>query len=247
MKQIRIVFLWMLVSGAVSSYAQSFRLPEKSIQLITGVSADWQDSTVLLQRWQKEGGVWEKIGQPMSARLGTNGSAWGRGLHPPDLPGLQKKEGDKKAPAGIFLMGDVYGYDASITRQPGMRVHQVTEQDLWVEDVTSDFYNQHIRLPNRGPETEWEKKQQMRLNDPAHRLKWFIQHNVGAQIKKGAGSSIFFHIWRDSGARSSYGCTVMAEKDLRELIAWADPAKQPLYVLLPRSVYEEKKAAWGLP
>jgi L,D-peptidoglycan transpeptidase YkuD (ErfK/YbiS/YcfS/YnhG family) len=87
----------------------------------------------------------------------------------------------------------------------------------------------------------------MNQKDPAHRLKYFIKHNADPDIIKGAGSSIFFHIWRDGGARSSYGCTVMAEESLRELIAWVDPRQKPLYVLLPKEVYEEKRQSWGLP
>jgi len=73
------------------------------------------------------------------------------------------------------------------------------------------------------------------------------EHNAGTTIKKGAGSSIFFHIWRENGARSSSGCTVMGEPSLRELIAWLEPRKNPVYVLLPQQVYAEKKKAWGLP
>ncbi|NJL19500.1 MAG: hypothetical protein HC901_04470 [Bdellovibrionaceae bacterium] len=63
----------------------------------------------------------------------------------------------------------------------------------------------------------------------------------------GAGSAIFFHIWREDGGRPSTGCTVMAEAVLLRLIAWVDPSAQPRYVLLPRPVYEEVREAWGLP
>jgi L,D-peptidoglycan transpeptidase YkuD (ErfK/YbiS/YcfS/YnhG family) len=97
------------------------------------------------------------------------------------------------------------------------------------------------------PKTDWEFKQQMRMNDPAHKLKIFIAHNALPDIKPGAGSSIFFHIWRNDGAKPSAGCTVMAEPNLRTLIAWLQPAKHPVYVLLPQSVYDQARSAWGLP
>src|SRR5690606_25784414 len=134
---------------------------ESSSQLIVGISRDWNDSEAVLQRWEKRGGVWSKTGDAWKNRLGTSGLAWGRGLHPQGLPGLQKKEGDKRAPAGVFQLGDVYAYDTGLVHQPGMKIHQVTEKDLWVEDVDSEFYNRHVRLPGHGPQTEWEKKQQM--------------------------------------------------------------------------------------
>ncbi len=239
--------LFLLVICQEKTLAQSFRIPEDTRQLIVGLSNDWNDSTVQVQRWEKSGSVWKKVGEAWPGRLGTSGLAWGRGLHPAGLSGVQKKEGDKRAPAGVFSLGDVYSYDAAVHSRPGMKVYLVTEKDLWVEDEASDFYNQHVVLPGRGPETEWEKKQQMRLNDPAHRLKWFIKHNAESDIVKGAGSSIFFHIWRDGGARSSYGCTVMAEENLREMITWVEPKQKPLYVLLPKAVYEDKRAHWALP
>ncbi|NJK93499.1 MAG: L,D-transpeptidase family protein [Blastochloris sp.] len=217
-----------------------------SRQMIVGLARDWEDSSVTLQRWQKRQGFWEKVGKAVPGRLGSAGLAWGRGLHP-EQPGRQKQEGDRRAPAGVFALGEVYAYAGQVTVGRGMRVNEVTSRDLWVEDVNSSLYNQHVRLSGRDPETDWEKQQQMRQNDPAHRLKLFIKHNAGSDIVRGAGSSIFFHIWRDQGSKASFGCTVMAEETLRELIAWVDPAMDPLYVLLPQGVYEEKRVAWGLP
>jgi hypothetical protein len=39
----------------------------------------------------------------------------------------------------------------------------------------------------------------------------------------------------------------MEEPKLRQLIAWIDPNKKPLYVLLPAQEYAAKKAEWKLP
>jgi hypothetical protein len=39
----------------------------------------------------------------------------------------------------------------------------------------------------------------------------------------------------------------MEEAKLRQLIAWIDPGKQPIYVLLPEAEYTVKKTAWKLP
>jgi L,D-peptidoglycan transpeptidase YkuD (ErfK/YbiS/YcfS/YnhG family) len=240
-------FLLVLLFSLLSCQAQEFQLPPASTQLILGVSGDWDDSHAVLQCWERRDGLWVRVGEAWPSRLGARGLAWGKGLHPAGMVGPEKREGDQRAPAGIFQLGDVYAYDPQIRARPGLKIHQVTEKDLWVEDVQSPYYNQHRQLPNRGPQTEWEKKQQMRLHDPAHSLKLFIKHNAGAGTVPGAGSSIFFHIWREAGAKASHGCTVMSEERLRQLLAWIDPAKQPLYVLLPEKVYREKKAIWALP
>ena len=39
----------------------------------------------------------------------------------------------------------------------------------------------------------------------------------------------------------------MEEAKLRELIAWIDPGKKPIYVLLPEAEYAAKKDEWKLP
>ena len=41
--------------------------------------------------------------------------------------------------------------------------------------------------------------------------------------------------------------TTMAEENLKRLIASVDPAKRPLYVLLPQQEYAQYRAAWKLP
>ena len=39
----------------------------------------------------------------------------------------------------------------------------------------------------------------------------------------------------------------MPEDQLRGMIQWIDPKKQPVYVLLPDAEYVAKKDAWKLP
>jgi L,D-peptidoglycan transpeptidase YkuD (ErfK/YbiS/YcfS/YnhG family) len=62
-----------------------------------------------------------------------------------------------------------------------------------------------------------------------------------------AGSCIFFHVWGSGPAPTTTGCTAMAQDKLEALMIAIDPAAAPLYVLLPREVYDAQQAAWGLP
>ena len=39
----------------------------------------------------------------------------------------------------------------------------------------------------------------------------------------------------------------MAESKLRELIAWLDPDRQPIYALLPKAEYDRLRKDWKLP
>jgi len=224
-----------------------FRLAPATTQVLVGVADDWSSTTVKMQRWERSGGGgWRPVGGPWPGRLGGAGMIWGRGLHPTPAGASLKVEGDKRAPAGVFALGTACGYDRTIVRHPDQPYFQVTARDLWVEDPASPHYNRHLRLP-RDPQTAWEKKAQMRQGDYAHSLKLFIRHNAPPNVVPGGGSSIFFHIWRAGGSRPSIGCTTMSEPKLRELIAWLNPGRLPVYILLPRAEYEARRAAWGLP
>ena len=242
MMAMRILFLM----AAMACGARGFELPAGSSQLLVGIAETWDSSRATLAYYEKSGGRWQRVGEPWPARLGRSGLAWGRGLHPVPDGAIMKKEGDWRAPAGVFEIGGAWGYDPAIRRHPELAYRQISPRDLWVEDAGSPHYNRHLVL-SRHPATAWEKKQQMKQGDHAHSLKLFIAHNAPPKVVPGAGSAIFFHIWRDGGGRPSAGCTTMDERKLRELIARLDPARKPLYVLLPRAEYDRYRTAWELP
>lgn len=221
-------------------------LSDKTTQCLVGIAEDWDSSHATLALYEKKDGEWKQVGDSWPSRLGKKGLAWGLGLHPVPAGSTLKKEGDWKSPAGAFAIGGAWGYERSIKRHRSLPYTQITSRHLWVEDPESKHYNRQVVL-DREPQAAWEKKAQMRQNDPAHALKLFIAHNAPPKVVKGGGSSIFFHIWRDNGGRATAGCTVMTEQKLRDLIARIDPNQRPVYVLLPRKEYEAYRAKWGLP
>lgn len=224
----------------------AFQLPKGSTQCLVGIAKDWNSSHVTLSAYEKRGNTWTKVLGPWQGRLGKRGLIWGRGLHQLPAATPLKAEGDWRAPAGIFRIGGAWGYDARIRKHPKLFYRKITSRDLWVEDSKSPSYNRHLILDHE-PATAWEKKQQMRQGDPAHSLKLFIGHNSPPKVTPGGGSAIFFHIWRGGGTKPTAGCTTLEEVHLRELIAWLDPNKQPLYILLPESEYLSKRGPWMLP
>ncbi len=225
---------------------QAFELPSSSTQCLVGIADSWDSSHATLRFYQKTGGQWKQEGAPWKARLGKSGLIWGAGIQPVPGGAATKKEGDWRSPAGVFALGGVWGYETTIRKNPKLFYRKVTSRDLWIEDPTSPQYNRNVILDHE-PATAWEKKQQMKQDDPAHALKLFIAHNAPPKVVPGAGSSIFFHIWRGGGSKPTAGCTTMEESKLRNLIATLDPAKRPLYVLLPKAEYEAYRAAWKLP
>lgn len=235
------------VTDRLGAAVVDFRLAAATTQVVVGLADGWSSTSVTLQRYERRpGGRWQAVGAPWAGRLGGAGLVWGRGLNPTPRGVPLKIEGDKKAPAGVFALGTACGYDREIIRHPEQPYFQITARDLWVEDADSPHYNRHVRLGN-APRTAWEKKAQMRQGDYAHSLKLFIRHNAPPRVVPGGGSSIFFHIWRAGGSKASIGCTTMSEPKLRELIAWINPRRVPVYVLLPRAEYERHRAAWDMP
>ena len=221
-------------------------IPATSKQAVVARTTSWTSSYADLYLYERKGNQWVKADGPIKVRLGRTGSAWGLGIHK-NAKGLTlKKEGDGKSPAGIFDIGGAWGDASTIKKHPQLPYRKVTPRDLWVEDSKSPLYNQHKILPHT-PKTAWEKRQQMKQNDYAHALKLFIAHNPGPKAKPYAGSAVFFHIWRGGGSKPTAGCTTMAPANLKKLVAWIDPTKKPVYVLMPTSEYTAKRATWKLP
>jgi L,D-peptidoglycan transpeptidase YkuD (ErfK/YbiS/YcfS/YnhG family) len=231
---------------ASSLCTRAFELPAKSTQCIVGTAKNWNSSTVTLTAFEKRDGKWVSAFAPWQGRLGRDGLIWGLGIHPLPAGAKVKSEGDWRAPAGVFHLGGAWGVHEKIQKHPRLFYHRVTPRDLWVEDPASPSYNKHVVL-DREPSTAWEKKQQMKQDDYPHSLKLFIAHNAPPKVSPGAGSAIFFHIWRGGGSKPTAGCTTMEETKLRQLIAWIDPGRNPIYVLLPEAEYAAKKAEWKLP
>lgn len=224
-------------------------LPAGCEQVIVGSAKHWDDSHVQISLLEKRGGNWVLAKGPFPGRLGKSGLVWGLGLTAPQRGQRLKREGDLRSPAGVFTLGGAYGTVSTPSKHRSLPYRRVTPRDLWVEDVQSPSYNHHIVL-DHAASTPWELDQQMKLNDYHHSLKLFIRHNApgdAGRPRAGAGSSIFFHIWRNDGQSPTAGCTTMSEENLRSLIQWVDPAKNPVYILLPASDYMKLRRAWGLP
>lgn len=236
----------LLVALVAFQSVSAFELPPASEQCVVGVSPAWDSSQVTLTCYEKREGKWVPALGPWPGRLGRSGSVWGLGIHPVPAGAAMKKEGDGRAPAGVFRIGGAWGYDSAIRKHPKLSYRKITSRDLWVEDSASPSYNRHLVLDHE-PATAWEKKQQMRQGDHAHSLKLFIAHNAPPRVQPGGGSAIFFHIWRAGGSKPTAGCTTITEDRLRSMIAWINPDKQPLYVLLPKAEYEKHRSLWRLP
>lgn len=215
-------------------------------QLVIVRTADWPATTGTLQRFEKRGIGWRRVGAPVPIVVGRNGSAWGLGLHGRPVDGPEKREGDGKAPAGLFKIGIAFGaaeeIDTRLAYQPMAAEH-------WCIDVPqSPQYNSIVDTRIAGAEVIEGSTEPMRRDlhsgDGLYRAGFWIDHNPDAV--PGGGSCIFGHIWRGP-ADPTAGCTAMAEADLMALLSWLDTTRAPRLLLLPEPEYRRLRKDWRLP
>ncbi len=219
MKQIAKLFLPLFVS--VFSV-------EASEQLILIISNDFNVSHAILTRYEKVDQQYQQVGQSVPVNIGRNGLGWGLGeaglTHGVDEP--LKKEGDGKAPAGIFKISKAFGYTKTLeTKMPYV---EADKELICVDDVNSQHYNQILSLQNAAQPKSFEW---MRRQDDLYKMGLIVEHNSAAV--KGAGSCIFFHIRKSEDAPTA-GCSAMREDDLFKIIKWLDPKKEPKVVQIPK-------------
>jgi L,D-peptidoglycan transpeptidase YkuD (ErfK/YbiS/YcfS/YnhG family) len=240
MSILRGVFLMFVVSGV---YADG--VPAGCTQLVLGTAPDWNSMRGKLQLFERQpGGNWTPITAPFPVLFGKSGLAWGSGLAGQTEPGLHKKERDGRAPAGVFQIGEVFGYDPHLPPGGDYSYHQVTEADVWSDDPRSPNYNRHVVIDPKNPPDNYTHEK-MRSGDFAYHWLVEIRHNSDPPVP-GAGSAIFFHIRRGVNHPTT-GCTTMAEPNLVKIVTWLRGGRHPCYALLPEEEYKRKWRAWDLP
>jgi len=219
-------------------------------QLVVSVADGWNSSGARMVCYQRthERAPWKPVlfSKSIPVLLGKSGLGWGLGVlpRPAQSKAPIKKERDKRAPAGCFVIGRILGNPSALPEGSQYPYRQITKWDAWVDDVNNPYYNQHyVADPNNVP--PWFNKQKMRHGDAAYTYLVEIQHNTNP-IVKGAGSAIFFHI-RRGPSRVTSGCTTMEKKNLVAMIQWLRPQDWPHYVLLPKAEYVQLSAPWKLP
>ncbi len=215
-------------------------VPTESRQMIVVTTASWEATSATMQRFERTDGVWEPASDLIPVVVGRSGLGWGKGLHPEQSNGLIKREGGGRAPAGIFMLTQTFGYADSV--ETGLPYMHTTSDVECVDDSDSRFYNRV--LDRRMVEVDWTSHEEMRRQDELYRLGVEVAHNSTATPQ--GGSCIFLHIWRGPDSTTS-GCTAMASGEMVRTAEWLDAAQQPVLVQLPQREYDRLKSAWMLP
>ena len=206
------------------------------------------DATVgQLQRFERApSGHWRAIGETVPVTLGRAGLAWGRGLHPV-MPGRTKCEGDGRAPAGVFAITAMFGYDAAAclfgqsARLPFFRASRNLK---CIDDPVSQHYNAIVDQ-SAVAAVDWTSSEDMQRADDRYALGAVVGHNTSPSLA-GCGSCIFLHVWASSETPTA-GCTAMSLANMTEIATWLDGAALPVLVQLPQAEYERLRQDWLLP
>lgn len=215
-RQTLLILVLTTLAGCHRPYAAFERcstvIPAASRQAVV-VDRDGDSPTgVGIRLYEREENGWRPVSMTIPAVAGVNGLA----------PMGAKREGDGRTPSGVFALERGFGYFPLKTFIPYL---VLTPEMIWVDDPRSPLYN---RLVDRK-DGEGLSFEEMRRSDHLYKYGLVIEYNT-KPIVPGAGSAIFFHIWRDS-ATATTGCVAMEEADMVRLLTWLDPARQPVAVI----------------
>jgi zinc D-Ala-D-Ala dipeptidase len=239
--------IFFVCSVPIATSLAATHVLDHSRQCVVVLTDTWASTAGVLHAFERDRATasWKERGPGIAVVVGRNGLGLGRGLVRLVLKGApDKKEGDDRAPAGIFRLSSAFGYapaqSAAWVKLPYLALSKRIEG---IDDPNSRYYDKLVDR-SKIAKIDWRSSEQMRRDDVLYKWGVVVEHNPAAL--PGAGSCIFLHIWKSSSAPTA-GCTAMPESDLVTLIRWLNPARQPILVQMPRAAYHSVRAKYGLP
>ena len=243
-----LVFAVAALSGAAQARTKSAAAPwQNAHQLVLVTTAGWDADHGELRTFTRNRAGWHEVTAPMLVTIGKAGAAWGLGLHPAQTDGPLKREGDNRSPAGVFRIGEAFGY--AVHAETTLPYRALSATDYCVDVSGTPQYNRIVDSNVVGADAVRGSTEPMRRDlhadgDQRYRLGFVIEHNAKA-VPQG-GSCIFAHLWT-SPTSTTTGCTAMAPTTMQSLLAWLRLKSHPVFVLLPRAEYRRLRVAWRLP
>ena len=222
MRLIPLLLVFILSPAAAS--AQSCPAPlARAHRLVLVVPDNWTSAIASLQRFTRRAPnmPWQPDSGPISALVGKNGTGWSFAFRQFAFPGEpEKREGDKRAPAGFFNIAHSFGFARST--RPGYM--QLTRETVCVNDVRSPAYNRIAARGVVGPAVRAEPMGYV----PEYARGLLVDYPT----RPGGGSCIFIHIKRSSMAPTA-GCVALPEA---RFAAWQEfSAPGAVLATLPRT------------
>lgn len=229
-KRIRSLGLVLTLFHSFYAWSEGSFLDQDSRQAIVVLTEGWNASQGTLVALEKANNKWKWFRESTPVTVGHRGLGWGVGLHGEGTHEPLKREGDHRAPAGVFFLE--FGFGASPFRERSFPYFRITDADRWVDDPTSRFYNQWIALGDPRFPKDWKSAEIMNRKDGRYDHVIVVSHNRNPTIP-GRGSAIFLHSWIAPG-KSTIGCTAMETREVKRLLQWLDLDAKPILIQLPK-------------
>ena len=214
----------------------------ESLQTVVVTTKDWnavQGKAQLFERKTTKS-AWKAVGKSFPIVVGAKGLAWSNDANMKAETQPHKIEGDGKAPAGMLMLTSAFASSEQKVKLPFTKLVESTE---CVDDVKSSHYNKIVDKFQVG-NYDWKSSEKMLAIGEQYELGVFVAHN--SERKKGNGSCIFLHIWKDSNSGTA-GCTAMERANIEKIFAWIDNEKKPFLIQLPEEIYKQYQKTWKLP
>lgn len=234
-----------LAEVAAELRAEASPIPSGALQAVVVVVPDWNARQGTLRMFQRSGrqAGWLAVGEALPVMVGRSGLGWGRGLHPTQAGlGPVKREGDGRAPAGVFRLSALFGSRNPHPEAGGLPFLETTPTLECVDDPSSRYYNRIVDR-QQVPDVDWKSSERMQI--APYRVGVVVDHNTDQPVP-GAGSCIFLHLWQGETVPTS-GCTASSEVLMSSLAGWLRNEAAPVLVQLPAAEYERLRLEWKLP
>lgn len=128
----------------------------------------------------------------------------------------KKKEGDGKTPVGVFFFVKAFG----ILENPGCKMEytQVDEDEYWVDDSASKYYNKFVDVNEAEP--DWMSAEHIVEYEESYHYVLATSYNV--ERIPGKGSAVFLHCTSEE-AEATAGCIAIPEVYMQEIMKRVEP------------------------
>lgn len=193
--------------------APDFPVPVEAGNATQLITVEARGSYATVTAWAKGSAGWKEQFSTGSGRVGSNGVT----------NGATRRQGTWTTPTGTYTITEGFGVEASGTSMP---YHVVTDDDWWVEDPESKFYNSmHGAQGADFPLTEsGDRGSEHLIGYPTQYAKALVINFNRWPATPGRGAGIFLHV---NGSGATAGCVSVPRATMDRFMNWIEPSAHP--------------------